>query len=445
MRGKILPAAGSGPTASPGAAPSVLTSFALVSLDFSASVDPAGGGLTYSATMDVKPAGSAATLVDSTTSTPDFTPDTLGTYSGVVTVTDVNGRTDTSRWYREVRSALTASLAAISSQKTLAAIQGAATATGGIGTKTHGHTVNGVTTGLSDPAVEDPTFTPTAAGTYEWVYTVTDAAGQVAKATRTFTVGKQLANGRWSYLAALVDFAAEATASWLAEGATATTRTLGGFDFESDNANEADAFGIVNTAGVQLRGDTSAMSRITGPMLYIKLTELFPGWTYGQPFVVQVEIACPVQANGGGYVGLCLCSEIPTAITGEFVVVAGYEKSAGGVLQTFVDHTVGGSNVTSSVTATGATAYGQELVYNGSGVQAGWFSTDPAGTPPDPGSSTKTPVVAASPSDVGPVAWVTRRPGTAAESTANAYLAIVHHSNAGINLEETVKRLWGWL
>ena len=177
------------PTASVGAAPSVLTSFALVSLDFTGSTDPAGGGLTYSATMDVKPTGSASSLVDSTTSTPDFTPDKIGTYSGVLTVTDINGRTDTSRWFREVRSALSVSIAAVADQLDLAAATLDSTVTGGVTPYTYAWTVDGATTGLSSSTAADPTYTPTGAGTPTAVVTVTDAAGQTAKASVTWRVG----------------------------------------------------------------------------------------------------------------------------------------------------------------------------------------------------------------------------------------------------------------
>lgn len=193
MLSAVAVAGGSGapgyPTASVGAAPTVLTSFALVSLDFSGSTDPAGGGLTYSCTLDVKPTSSATTLVDSTTSTPDFTPDKIGTYSGVLTVTDINGRTDTSRWFREVRSALSVSIAAVSNQLDLSAATLDSTVTGGISPYTYAWTVDGATTGLSSSTAADPTFTPTAAGTPTAVVTVTDAAGQTAKASVTWRVG----------------------------------------------------------------------------------------------------------------------------------------------------------------------------------------------------------------------------------------------------------------
>lgn len=188
------------PTASVGAAPSVLTSFALVSLDFTGSTDPAGGGLTYSCTLDVKPTSSATTLVDATTSTPDFTPDKIGTYSGVLTVTDINGRTDTSRWFREVRSALTLSIAAVSPSNDLADAALDSTATGGIGTITYVWTLTGPdgtdqSALLSSTTAADPTAaisdwtTGAAAGLWLAECTATDTAGQVARRSVSWRVG----------------------------------------------------------------------------------------------------------------------------------------------------------------------------------------------------------------------------------------------------------------
>lgn len=134
--------------------------------------------------------GATSGISDATDLTTTYTPTEAGKH-----VVSLSAEVDGAWHHAEVEpftvgsGALTASLAAISNQLTLAAIQGAATASGGVGTKAHAHTVNGATTGLADPTVEDPTFTPTAAGTYTWVYTVTDQAGQTATATRTFTVG----------------------------------------------------------------------------------------------------------------------------------------------------------------------------------------------------------------------------------------------------------------
>lgn len=238
-----------GPTASVGAAPSVLTSFALVSLDFSASVDPAGGSLTYSSTMDVVPATSATTLVDATTSTPDFTPDKIGAYSGLLTVTDVGGRTDTSRWYREVRSALTLSIDAVADQLTLAAISLNSTASGGIGTLTYDWTVNGATTGLSDATAADPTFTPSVAGPHVAVCTVTDAAGQTRTASEPFTIGDadrriQKTHADWTLAENATDFTVSTTAT---VGGQVHTRFLPGT-----------AFGFASTADVGLSMDPNS-------------------------------------------------------------------------------------------------------------------------------------------------------------------------------------------
>ncbi|MCE4557476.1 PKD domain-containing protein [Roseateles cellulosilyticus] len=62
-----------------------------ITLRGSGSQDPAGGALTYSWTLDTRPAGSTTTLSDAGTATPSFTPDRDGRYSATLTVTNAAG------------------------------------------------------------------------------------------------------------------------------------------------------------------------------------------------------------------------------------------------------------------------------------------------------------------------------------------------------------------
>ena len=75
------------PTANPGASQNVLVG-AVVSMDGSASKDPDGGTLTFKWTLIGKPAGSAATLTNSSYPNPKFTADLAGNYVLSLVVND---------------------------------------------------------------------------------------------------------------------------------------------------------------------------------------------------------------------------------------------------------------------------------------------------------------------------------------------------------------------
>lgn len=140
-----------------------------------------------------RPAGSSASLDATNTANPSFTPDVPGTYAVTLTATDsVNGATVTKVRTQEVASALSISLTADSSQDALDAVPTTVTPTGGLGLIIYSAAVllpDRTSGSVSGGTTTTPSFTPTIAGIYVLTVTATDAAGQVATASRKVLVG----------------------------------------------------------------------------------------------------------------------------------------------------------------------------------------------------------------------------------------------------------------
>lgn len=304
---------------------------------------------------------------------------------------------------------------------------------------------NGGTSLVTNATTATPTVTPTGAGQHTLSVDVTIDGVVYSSAVEPFNVGKYVASiDQWLALRASIDFTAEATASWLAAGATPTTRSIGGVNFSSYGADKAAEFGLINGSGVRVYHNASATNRKNAPGLYIPIQTLIPGWVIGDPLVAQVQHDVADLADGAGFVALTLCSTVPTSdAAGTYFLFTGYERTATAVHKAFVEQDYGTTETSSSTTTLAGAAHGQEVIHDGNGARFGVFLTDPSGTPPDPGSSTLVPMVAATPSDTGPVAWIRRTPGNAAIDPAGCLIGILHHGN-NTGLKRHVERLWVW-
>lgn len=155
-------------------------------ISFNSTASGGVGTKTYSWLVN----GSTSGLSSATAADPTFTPTVAGEHTAVCTITDEAGQTKTAtRSFTIGTGALSVSIAAVSDQIDLSAATLDSTVSNAVGSVTYAWTVDGATTGLSSSTAADPTFTPTGAGTPTAVVTVTDAAGQTAKASVTWRVG----------------------------------------------------------------------------------------------------------------------------------------------------------------------------------------------------------------------------------------------------------------
>lgn len=160
-------------------------------ISFNSTASGGVGTKTYSWLVN----GSTSGLSSATAADPTFTPTVAGEHTAVCTITDEAGQTKTTtRSFTIGTGALSVSIAAVSDQLGLTAATLDSTVSNAVGSVTYAWTVDDATTGLSSSTAADPTYTPTTAGKHTAVVTATDAAGQVAKATVTWTVGD--ADGR---------------------------------------------------------------------------------------------------------------------------------------------------------------------------------------------------------------------------------------------------------
>ena len=155
-----------------------------VSQPTSLSTVPSGGtgGYTYAWSFTTRPAGSVATLVGASATSPTFTPDKTGTYVVSVTVTDSNA----------VSSApATVSVVAVASPEVTSitfspptgevgsAINASATTSGGAGALAYAWTLTSAPIGskatLSNAGTANPAVTPDFAGSYTVQLVVTDS------------------------------------------------------------------------------------------------------------------------------------------------------------------------------------------------------------------------------------------------------------------------------
>lgn len=216
---------------------------------------------TYSWTVN----GVTTGIADATAADTTFTPTAAGRMAVALTVTDGLGATGSaSRSFLVGTAALSVSIAAVSDQLTLAAITLDSTVTGGVGSKTYAWTVNGATTGLSNSTAADPTFTPTGGGKYVAVCTVTDAAGQTATASVSYTVGDadgkvQRHHADWTAAGSAVDFS----------GAT-TSKTIDGLQYDRHKPGTVNSFAATEGVGLSIDPNSAdAGVKIAGNALSI--------------------------------------------------------------------------------------------------------------------------------------------------------------------------------
>lgn len=293
---------------------------------------------TVSATVDGAPAtitawawkvnGATTGFADATIAAPAYTPTTAGAKTITCAVT-IDGVVypSTPELFTVGPTALSASVAAISDQVTLDAVTLDGTVSGGVTPYTYSWKVNGATTGIDDNTAVDTTWTPTAAKLGLALLAVTDAAGQVAVATRAFRIGDAEGRVRFRF-----DFEAEATNDYTTGGAT---RTIGGVTW--DILNQGNLAAGSGTDGTGLRLDVTGTNYIgtsnRGAVgLTVKIADLLTA--YGITYDSQIHhlhvIAewASVAPTAAAVYGVLVANGLPSTSTTHVANMAG-ENSGG--------------------------------------------------------------------------------------------------------------------
>ncbi|MEE9333680.1 MAG: Ig-like domain-containing protein, partial [Granulosicoccaceae bacterium] len=176
------------PTANPGPNQAQDT-FDLIALDGSASSDPKGNPLTYLWSFQDQPANSQAVLLNDSSVSPSFTPDVAGDYVVLLTVTDIQGLSNSATVTITVRPIVIdpppiadAGLdqpQAVNNQVVMLDGSGSSDPDGGMLTyawsfESQPNGSQAILTGAETPLAS---FTPTVIGTYVVLLTVTDVQG----------------------------------------------------------------------------------------------------------------------------------------------------------------------------------------------------------------------------------------------------------------------------
>ncbi len=162
----IASAAASSTTPNPG---EVVTLSAVVTDSDNLPACNLGQTLSFEWRLTGRPAASSATLSDPTTESPTITPDAVGTYQFLVTVTDSTGRVSNMMPVSFTTTACGSAVPTITSAS-------ASPATPNIGTAV-------LLSATAADASAAPSFTPDAVGTYQFSVTVSDGTGNTSPAT----------------------------------------------------------------------------------------------------------------------------------------------------------------------------------------------------------------------------------------------------------------------
>ena len=189
-----VPNGSTSPVANAGAAQSVVVG-SLVTLDGNNSSASSSLPLTYSWTLNTRPAGSSAALSGATTASPTFTADAVGTYTLSLVVSD--GKTSSAAATVAVTAqaaqvmpvanaggaqlAVVGALVALNGSNSIAASGGPLTYSWAMSARPAGSAAQ-----LSSTTVPRPSFTPDLIGSYSFTLTVDD--GIVASAPASVTV-----------------------------------------------------------------------------------------------------------------------------------------------------------------------------------------------------------------------------------------------------------------
>jgi hypothetical protein len=190
-----VPSGATAPVANAGAAQSVVVG-SLVTLDGNNSSASSSTSLSYSWTLNTRPAGSAAVLSGATSASPTFTADAAGTYALSLVVND--GKTSSGAATVTV-TALPAQIVPVANAGgaqlavvgALVALNGSNSTAASGGPLTYKWVMSSRPSGsaaqLSSTAVARPSFTPDVIGPYNFKLTVDDGIATSAAATVTVT------------------------------------------------------------------------------------------------------------------------------------------------------------------------------------------------------------------------------------------------------------------
>jgi tripartite motif-containing protein 71 len=178
----LVRTANTAPVAEAGDDQSVTVLGSTIHLDGTASYDKDGDALTYSWTMDDKPADSAATLSDPTSATPSFTADVQGKYVATLVVTDgkkaLSIPDSVTVSFSNVKPVADAGTDQVVPSGTLVILDGSGSNDANGDPITYSWSIvskpEGSGAELSTPSSVQPTFTADLAGTYEIDLVVND-------------------------------------------------------------------------------------------------------------------------------------------------------------------------------------------------------------------------------------------------------------------------------